>query len=293
MTFDETNLVLGRGSVFFDRSMGDSSVAEGEMYLGNTPSFQVNRQVKRIASKSSYGGTIHDNESHVTSEEITVAMTTDNITWDNYAHWFSQQSTPDEQVSGSDLLQYDEELTIKKGRYFQLGNQFEAFGTFFLEDLIVTIKGQVNTLQVGTDYIFDNEMGRIYFLPTSPRGHDGRVVICSYFKRKSPTQSITTKPQEVIGSMRYIADNVVGWNINLFFPKVRITPVGVIEMKSDEFQQMRFDVSAMKKTPTQPLMYAYRKGSAPIPITSDTSLITADTTEYRSDAGNYQPNGGN
>lgn len=284
----DTQLVLGRGSVFFDRSVGDPNVAEGEQYFGNTPSFQINRKINRIQSKRSFGGQVHEGEGFVLSEDVTCSITTDNISWENYSSWFSTYNSPDVEVSGNELIPYSEELKIKQDRYFQLGVQFQIFGGFYFEDLVVTIKNQTNELREGDDYTFDPITGRLYIMPDAPRGPNGRSIVCTYYKRRSATQTIESKTAELYGSLRYMADNAVGKNSHIFFPKVRLSPVGNIEMKSDEFQQIRFEVTALKRDPLSPLMVKYRSGTPPLAITADTTTIRADSTELNADAGRYQ-----
>ena len=69
---------------------------------------------------------------------------------------------------------------------------------------------------------------------------------------------------------------------------VRITPQGAIDLKGDEYQQVRFDITAIKAAPNLQLLYATRPGEAPRPITADTTLITADSTLYRADNGAWE-----
>jgi hypothetical protein len=283
-----TELILGRGKVFFDRTMGDLTIADGEQYFGNTKSFQINRSVERLGTRTSYGGLLHEGKGHVISEDVTVSITTDNISWDNYTSWFSVDSAPDVEIPGSDTDSYVEELKIKQDRYFQLGTSFQTFGGFFFDSLVINIKNQSALLREGLEYTFDRKTGRLYIMPDGPRAPNGRSIVCTYTKRDSATKSVNTSAREMTGAMRYIAQNAYGTQTHLWFPKVRISPVGNIEMKSDEFQELRFEAIAMKKSPITPLLVAYREGVAPISITADTDLSTADNSEMTVDSGSFE-----
>lgn len=114
---------------------------------------------------------------------------------------------------------------------------------------------------------------------------DGQGISVTYRKRPNGVFYAEPAAAEVYGALRYISFNPYGPQIDFWFPQVRITPQGAVDMKGDEYQQMRFDITAIRAAPNMPLLYATRPGGAPRPITADTNLITADNSTYRADNG--------
>lgn len=290
MSYSPTQLVLGRGEVFFDPTFGNTMdpSGEGERYFGNTPSFVITRSVERLATKVSYNGLLHETDGYVVSEEMKLDITTDNISWDNFTSWFSANAPDETTVTGDSYAPFVESMMVKRGRYYQLGAEFGAFGGGFIDNIVVTAQSDSAVLVEGSDYHFDNITGRIFIPLDSPKVYYARGVVCTYMKRDSGSFSIASEAKELNGSLRYVARNQFGPDTSLFFPKVRLSPKGGIEMKSDEFQQMRFEANAMKRSPRDPLLYVYRPGFKPIPITADNSLITADTNKITVDQGSFQ-----
>lgn len=282
---EKTSLVLGRGEVYFDRFK--NGVGEGERYLGNTPSFQMTRTIERLARKQSYRGAVHEVPGAVISEAISLSITTDNIDWSNVSEWFSSDAPAETPIVGDEFLPYTERIVVKKGRWYTLGKQFSSVGAGYVERFTLT-RTTGWPLILGSDYIFDATRGRFQILPEATRIDDGWTVVATYYKRTSGQLVVTSAPKEVLGAIRYLSFNKYGPKTDYYFPLVRIAPQGAIETKGDEWQQMRFSANAMKLSAAEPLAYAVRRGTPPIPITADNALITADTTIYTADIGSWQ-----
>ena len=278
---EQTELVLGRGEVFFERFPNGVGSGDGEMYFGNTPSFQISREIERLETFRSYSGRKHQGRSKVISETVEVRMTTDNIQWENVALWFGAGET-DVSV-GDEFLPYTETFVVRKGRFYQLGKPYSPSGFQFVERVTIT-RGGV-TLLPGVDYDLEPDRGRIQILRSSARVSDGQGISVTYRKRPNGVFYAEPAAAEVYGALRYISHNPYGPQTDFWFPQVRITPQGAVDMKGDEYQQMRFDITAIRAAPNMPLLYATRPGDAPRPITADTNLITADTTNYTADKG--------
>lgn len=280
---EKTSLVLGRGEVYFDRYK--NGVPEGERYLGNTPSFQMTRTIERLTRKQSYRGAVHEVPGAVISESISLSITTDNIDWSNVSEWFSSDAPSETSIEGDEFLPYNEQIRVKHGRWYTLGKQFSPVGPGYVERVTGVRNGAANPLRNGIDWDVDNTRGRFYIIPGSPRALQDSLINITYYKRTSGQSLVASAPKEVLGAIRYLSFNEHGPRTDYYLPLVRITPQGAIELKGDEWQQMRFTANAMKLSANEPLVYAIRRGFAPKPITADSTLITADSTLYTADNG--------
>lgn len=283
-----TELVLGRGEVFFDRFNEGARVGVGERYIGNTPSFQITRNVRRAARKSSYRGQVHEEMGHILSEEIDLSIVTDNISWQNLADWFNAGPFGQQTLPGSELVPFTETFPVYYDRYYQLGKADTETGTLSVDSVTGVRTANQAVLREGIEWTIDRQRGRIYILDNAPRVQNGGNITVSYFKRSSGVFRAFARTTELYGSIRYIARNQVGPLTDYFFPMVRLTPQGAFDQKGDQFQQIRYAASAMRLTPGTPLVYLIREGGRPIPITADTTLVRADTTVVRADNGNWE-----
>lgn len=282
-----TQLVLGRGEVFFDRFNDGARVGVGERYLGNTPSFQITRNVSRASRKNSYRGQVHEEAGHILSEEVELSIVTDNIAWQNLVDWFNAGPFGQQNLPGSDLVPFTETFVAYHDRYYQLGLGYSETGTLYVD----SVEGQraqgSNPFREGIDWEIDRAKGRIYIPPGSPRVVNAGAITVTYYKRPSGLYRAFSRVSELYGSIRYISRNQVGPNTDYFFPMVRLTPQGAFDQKGDQFQQIRYAASAMRLTPGTPLLYMTRDGDTPVAVTADTTLIRADTTLYTADNGNW------
>lgn len=281
MLREATKLVLGRGQVYFDRFPDGASVGDGELYFGNTPSFQLTREIERLERNTSYRGRKHQLPGAVISESVEIKMTTDHMASENVSLWFSSEPTPI--YAGDEFIPYVETMTVRKGRFYQLGAQILPGGFRYVD--IIAISMGATPLVNGVDYLLDQDHGRIQILPSGTIIGSSASITATYRKRPSVTSVLQSQATEVIGALRYIARDPYGPKVDYWFPRVRITPRGAIELKSDEFRQISFDVTALRLSPNHALLYAITDTVAPTPITADTTLVTADSTQYTADNG--------
>lgn len=281
MAFEQTELVLGRGEAYFDRFVGDSGSGDGERYIGNTTTVQITREVEMLAVKRAYRGAVHESRGHVISESINVEFVTDNISTENWLDWFADPAVGVASY-GHDYSVTVRTFNVKKGRYYTLSA--DAFGNFYFDRATFLVNDSL-LLVAGVDYEFDVFRGRVYFHPASTRVSDGASVTARYYQRPSGTHVIAPNTGQALGSLRFLGLNQEGPPRDFFFPLVRLSPMGSIDLKGDEWQQMRFSVTALRAGANTPLLYMTFPGSAPVPITADTAFITADSSLYRADNG--------
>lgn len=281
---EKTKLVLGRGEVYFDRFLGTSS--EGERYIGNTPTFRIEREITRLERSRSYRGQKQKRKSIVIQETVSMSMTTDDISSENTALWNGVAG--DATNVGVDLVPYSETFLVKKDRYYKLGLSEIGGGFSFVDNAEVrlgNISGPI--LAQNLHYVLERSDGRLFIPDTSPLA-DGTSIFVRYFKRRNSVRHMSPLEEEVYGALRYISRNPYGPQSEYYFPQVRVTPRGAVDLKGDEFRQMSYDIEAIRLTPDKALMYLTVDNSPPKPITADTMLLRADTTLYTADIGDWE-----
>lgn len=281
---EKTSLVLGRGEVYFDRFL--ESGRDGERYFGNTPMFRIEREIERVERMTAYRGQKHARPGIVVRESVSASMTTDHMAPENVTLWHSAEGGS--QFDGDALMPFTETFVIRKNRFYQLGVVENGVGFGFIDIAQVRLTNSTGTILVaGHHYHLNRESGRIQIPPTSPL-NDGATIFVRYFKRPSSVALLASSAKDVIGALRYIAVDPYGPRVDYWFPKVRLTPRGAVDLKGDEFRQLSFDIEVFRLTPNEPLVYLIMDKQAPLPVTADTALLRADTTLYRADNGAWE-----
>lgn len=239
MAKTKTKLVLGRGKLYFETADGS-----GERYIGNTPAFQIDREIETLTRSTSYGGRKIEIPGATISEKNEVSFTTDHIVLENVGLWYGVQA---EEAIVLGVNQVTETFTANPGRFYQLGLVAYGFaGIRHAENVTVRYNGGVVPM-IG-NYTLYAAAGRLELLPGGliPKG---AVFEVDFEWRGSRQDIIKSEPKAVLGSLRFMAANVVGDNRNYYFPSVRLTPKGVLDLKGDSFQQMSFNVEVFAKAP--------------------------------------------
>lgn len=280
MPVESTELVLGRGEVFFDRFQPNAETGRGERYLGNSTTFQISREIERLPVKRSYRGRLHEARGAVIAETIEVATVTDHINLQNLMDWYGDPYLGTA-TYGADFRQFTSIFQVWRNRYYPLSQ--DGFSNFYVQNATFSI-GQTQ-LVADQDFEFDTVRGRVRILPNAPRVSDGDTVVATYYQLPTAAHVVAPDAQDVFGALRFVSQNVEGQPTDYWFPMVRMSPQGAIDLKGDEWQQMRFNATALRKRSDQPLLYISRPGTGARPITADTTLITADTTLTTADNG--------
>lgn len=252
MKHDPTNLVIGRGEVYFDRFSDGSTEGEGEFYLGNTPSFQITRSLERIDRFVSYRGRKYEALGNPLSETLEVQITTDHMSADNLGLWYSNTPSHIEVES----TERSEKLAMRKGFYYQLGKGFSIGGVKNLAGVEVDVGAE------GVDYELDRARGRIKVSDTYP--DDILVVHVSYFHGEGSQAIVIPSAREVSGALRIVGKSGLGPVTGMYFPMVSIAPDAAVQMKSSEFRQMRLKATAHKVDRDTPLAYILHSQEQPI-----------------------------
>lgn len=252
MATEENQYTLGRGTVFFGRKDPVTGELRGDKYLGNTPAFSVSFEPEKLEHYSSDRGIREKDKSVILQVNRTGSLTTDNVTAENIALFFFGENS---EITTAETTVIDEivggTIGVEAGMYYQLGTtdanpsgvrevMFPGTGAteFSLEKAGVA-------LVHGTDYLLDAALARVEILEGGSV-LDGDVLTASYTTKASTRQRIISGSTPIEGTLRFIAHNPTGNNIDYFFPSVTLTPDGEYALKGEEWLEIPFTVEILK-----------------------------------------------
>lgn len=251
MSLEPTELVLGRGEVHFNAFVPGTKTGYGERYLGNTTSFQLGRQTASVDRYTSYGGKRVEQAGEVIGDSQTVHFTTDNISMENVGHWYG--GVEDQLVQAPSAGFVTETLPAAPGRTLQLGQSIQPFGVRGLDSVSVSNGG--NPVPRSGNYTVDARTGRITILPNADAIEFGDLLTVSFQWRAAEIKQVQSQARHIYGALRFISKNAYGPNKNYFFPYVRLSARGQVDLKGDQWQQMVFDVAVMRLSPYSEQVY--------------------------------------
>lgn len=244
----EKNLVLGAGKLFFDR-WDENDVPTGEFYLGNTTSVTRSVNEERQEHYSSDTAEREKDASIVTRSDVALGFTLDDIQPENIAMMLKGTTTLT--TISSDASEV-ETLTVKRGRWYQLGvNPSHPTGVRAITLTSVTDDAgspvAIPGGNGGVNYEVDLTLGRIFIKEDATGIADGDGIIVTYAIVASSRLTYVGSNEQIRGSLRYIADNTAGSNTDYFWPKIEVSPDGDYELKGDSWNEMSFSGEVLTK----------------------------------------------
>lgn len=239
---DNTNLLLGAGQIFFDRS----DVDKGLVHLGNCTAFQISfedetREVtnKMTASQGTYR--------KVTSKRTGKLQIT------------GQEFNPDNAAlvtmgSKSALAQSSSSVTAEvlataaqavEGAYYQ---------TAFRGISSLVLKQGATTLVAGDDYeIIDATVGLIHILEGGALWADGTQVDADYTYAADTSTTIRGGDTgNIYGKVLFIGDPAAGPAMDVHVWNVSIAPSGGLDLIGDDFLSWTLDCEIMDDSVNHP-----------------------------------------
>lgn len=244
------NLTVGRGELWFARFKEGTQIPEGELYVGNSPEFNLTIESEELEHFDSDHGINELDESIPLSTTRSGSFTTDDINPDNMANFFFGESGV-LSVTGASVADevHDD---VEQGRTYQLGvTTLAPSGARMLDDSPAPVVEDDTTptptvFVAGEDYTIDLELGRLTVVPGGDIV-DGTNLRVTYATLTSNRTQTISGSQPVAGTMRYISFNPVGQRIDYFMPYVKLSPNGDFALKGDEWQTIPFTVQVLKK----------------------------------------------
>lgn len=240
------NYTLGRGEIHFAQFKTGTQAPAGERYFGNTPELSYTAEQENLDHYSSDRGVRVKDQSVLLQLDYSGALTTDHISPENLAIFFLGESMTTTVVAATGQTDTFEEVQV--GYSYQLGttNQTPS-GARLVSNVVVTDGGAPGTTFVaGTDYVLDAELGRITVLEGGGIS-DGDDLSVTFDIGAHSRDRIISRSNTIEGSLRFIAHNPAGKNIDYFMPWVKITPNGDFAIKADEWQTLPFTLEILKK----------------------------------------------
>lgn len=260
-------IVLGRGDLYFDRFTPGTLLRHGELYLGNTLEFVINVDVDTVERFISYGGQKVAVEGAVVRETYKSTFTTDNIDVENVALWFAGEA---QRVSYAPVGEVTESFSAKANRHYQLGLSRIPMGAKFVEH--VTAKIGDTSISVSDNFDLDYAAGRFKLVETPSDISEGDTFSISFEWREQTLNVVAPGKREQLGALRFISTNPKGPQKNYFFPMVRLTASGDLDLKREnDWQKLRFGVEARRLNPWTEQVYVEEFVSAS--VTSDEQAI--------------------
>lgn len=213
-----SDLYLGRGALFLASIITTTGRPAHFRQLGNATSFTLNVSTETLEHQNSRSGVKVTDREIILSQKIGIAMSLDELNFDNLALFLSGAAENDvtgsnqaRVASASDVLLHTDAL---KGFSYELrdtnGNRF-----YDLKDAgTVTIKSgassAANTLVAGVDYEIDKIWGTVFLLSTGSTFVNGHNLYFSYTTQSSEAlldrvNMLTTS--KVSGFLRFKAIN--------------------------------------------------------------------------------------
>lgn len=238
-----SNLVLGRGKVYFDRYAAGTTNKTGERYMGATPSFSVSAETTDLDHFSSEEGTQVKDESVTLRVDYTGALTVEDMSGPNTSLFFFGQ---DEVATVAAAVGEVDNFTAVQGFFYQLGmSDAKPEGVSHVSNVVVTDVGAVTTFVADTDYTVDADGGFITVVEGGGIATNTPIVV-TYDVAAQTQERVISGTTAVQGAMRFRSFNAVGGQRNFYMPKVTLRPNGEFALKGDEWQNISFNVEILK-----------------------------------------------
>ncbi len=238
--------VLGRGRVHFGRMLpGTKTVAKGREFLGNCPQINTTSSVDTLDHYSSTGGLRIKDASVDLQVNRTGTIQCDNIDPAVLALFFSGTEGLVTQVAAT-----DQTTTRKlfKGYKYQIGaTASNPIGVRNLSDFeITTSGGSPVVVPAANNYTIDLARGILTILDNAVGITDDTSYILNYDIGASSYERVIASNETVYGELYFEADNASGRNLDYFFPYVKLSPNGDLNLISDEWMTAGFNFEILQ-----------------------------------------------
>ncbi len=234
------NILIGSGEVYID-VLDDDDDPVGERYLGDAVGASLSVTTERVQVFSGTGPVARQLVNSVRSITRSLTLTLHDISPENLALFVGGKSVED--VADAATLVTDEALTVKKGRWYQLGVSTSkptgvgAIDATAAKTVVTDTESSPNIYTAGTDYTVDPARGRLYIEPKSTIPDDGDIHVDYTPVAATRKQVKTGELKETRAAVRYIEDPVAGEGRNYYAPLCSVGASGEMGLMSRDTEQ--------------------------------------------------------
>ena len=255
---------LGRGTVYFAALDTVTNLPTNYRDLGNAPEFNVSLESETLEHQSSRGGLKITDKEVVISQKMSLALTLDEINFQNLAQLFSGATATHTNPSILGFTIFTDAVVaadVVLGRWYDILNASgeRAYDLQNTSDLLIEngSAGNPGPLVDGVDYTLDLLMGRFFLLTTATAIVDGEEIDITLTAaggavNQDEVQALTAT--SIIGALKFISENpaAADHKTEYQFHKVSLKAEGDFSLIGDEFTQMQFTAVAEKNETSDP-----------------------------------------
>ena len=252
------NYTLGRGKVYFARRDPITGILGGFRYFGNTPEANLTAEEEKLEHYSSDFGVRVKDATVTLQVNYTGTLICDSIDAANVALFFLGESamiTNAQVTVTSEVVTTDAEV----GMFYQLGvgpsRKSGAKGIIFPGSsgtvFSMKIQGEVGNLAHGTDYVLNAATGRVEILEGGTVTN-GDALEATYTIAASTREQVISGATAIEGALYYESANPRGKQNDATMWSVTLSPNGDFALKSDEWQQIPFNLDVTKRDDDTP-----------------------------------------
>lgn len=240
------NIVLGRGKLYFQRFQPNTDLPiGGERFLGNCPSFSLSVETQELEHFRSTEGLREKDLSVTLQVDVSGTVTTDNIDLDNIAFFFFGEK---EVISQAALAAQVDNFTAQSGDWYQVGisaTNPAGLRNVTINSVTLDPGGVATVMTAGTDYIVDNDLGRVQVVAGGGITAGSEIAI-NYDVGEHTHDLVISGTDLIYGGMRFIAFNGVGRQTDYWMPKCAVRPNGEYNLLGEDWQQFSFNLEVLK-----------------------------------------------
>ena len=247
------NLTIGKGQVFLAQhaSLEPTTPAVGYRDVGNCPGVSLTVNSETLQHYSSRGGIRVKDDETIIEVSRTGVLRIDDMGVDNIAMFFFGNAQVLNVAAQTSLTEVIAGANVQKGRSFQLGVDLSTRPTGYRSVSIdsVALTGAPGTTYPATDagvvnWELDAARG---FLTIGKASNiaDGAGLTVTYDVAAHRRQMILSGNTEKAFSMQFHAYNPKGALIDYYFPFVKIRPNGDLQLISEEYMEVEFQIEVL------------------------------------------------
>ncbi len=247
------DIFIGQGKLYLDPFKKVNGVPQigqttGELFVGECPEFNIEPSSEQKTYMSNTAKIKTPKVKTTTSVDYASSFTTNDLNADNMCMSFLGTKAT---VATAAATVTAESITTSAvaGARYQLGvsvsnptgvRNLDQFTPGSVDVLVKTITPAA-TLTAGLDYTVDMALGAVTILNTAAAV--GKSITVDYKTKVASRTQVISGNTPFVGALRYVADNPIGDNKDLYLPYVQITPNGSVSFIGEDWASAQYTVN--------------------------------------------------